>query len=225
MRRPLPAFLLFACASLFLVAFFSLHLSRTTDLINHLPISLADDRHHSILAVRDQPLPTTQRTCHDVSCVANTSSTVSGLLPAWEVLLIVSPETPLPFASSDTYGSDKDTLVPIPNSPELIWWDFMVYESFSTEDDVVLFTKVLDNRQGINRPPTEFRCMFGDTNDKSNAVRTAVMSSVQEVFRCHHPNVTAVNSNIKFSLEIVDANVVVPPVAYYSPRSPLAEIF
>ncbi|KAM2213120.1 hypothetical protein ACFX1S_023339 [Malus domestica] len=78
----------------------------------------------------------------------------------------------------------------------------MVYESFSTEDDVVLFTKVLDNRQGINRPPTEFRCMFGDTNDKSNAVRTAVMSSVQEVFRCHHPNVTAVNSNIKFSLEI-----------------------
>ncbi|KAM1721629.1 hypothetical protein ACFX13_023439 [Malus domestica] len=67
----------------------------------------------------------------------------------------------------------------------------MVYESFSTEDDVVLFTKVLDNRQGINRPPTEFRCMFGDTNDKSNAVRTAVMSSVQEVFRCHHPNVTA----------------------------------
>ncbi|KAM0967443.1 hypothetical protein ACFX2C_023079 [Malus domestica] len=93
----------------------------------------------------------------------------------------------------------------------------MVYESFSTEDDVVLFTKVLDNRQGINRPPTEFRCMFGDTNDKSNAVRTAVMSSVQEVFRCHHPNVTAVNSNIKFSLEIVDANVVVPPVAYYSP--------
>ncbi|XP_009365693.2 glycosyltransferase family 92 protein At1g27200 [Pyrus x bretschneideri] len=274
MRRTLPAFLLFTCASLFLLAFFSLHLSRTTDLIHHFPITLADDRHHSI-AIRDQPLPTPHRTRHDVSSLTNSSSTaistVSVLLPSWEILLIVSPETPLPSAGGNTYVclfqnndtsdarlskplpftnrttlacpmpnrvkrlrpfyqpvlakcSDKDTLAPGSNSPELmVRWNFMVYESFSTEDDVVLFAKGLNNRQGVNRPPTEFRCVFGDINNK-NAVRTAVTSSVQEVFRCHHPNLTDVNFNeklIKISLEIVDANVVVPSVAYYSCRLPM----
>ncbi|XP_038703431.1 glycosyltransferase family 92 protein RCOM_0530710-like [Tripterygium wilfordii] len=109
-------------------------------------------------------------------------------------------------------------------APIMIKWRFMAYESFSTEDDVVLFVKGVNNRQGINRSPSDFKCVFGN-----NGVKTAVTSSTQEVFRCPHPNLTEVDSGgdderlqIKVSLEISGENLVVPSVAYYTPPSTIA---
>ncbi|KAG7020725.1 Glycosyltransferase family 92 protein, partial [Cucurbita argyrosperma subsp. argyrosperma] len=105
--------------------------------------------------------------------------------------------------------------------PELIRWTFFAYEALETEDDVVLFVKGVNHRQGSNRPPTGLKCVFGD-GDK--AVRTAVTSSVQEVFRCRHPNLTVQEDHhqkFKITLEILDGkgrSVLVPSVAYYSPR-------
>ncbi|KAK6138822.1 hypothetical protein DH2020_027434 [Rehmannia glutinosa] len=84
----------------------------------------------------------------------------------------------------------------------------MVYDSLTTDDDVVLFVKGVNVRQGINREPREFRCVFGD--DTINGVKTAVTTSMQEVFRCKRPELTTV------SLEIVAENRVVPSVAYYT---------
>ena len=105
-------------------------------------------------------------------------------------------------------------------SSELIRWTTIAYESFSTENDVVLFVKGI-NRQLANKPPRQFNCVFGDDGEKNTAVRTAVTSSNQEVFRCHHPKLTAeavTSERIKISLEIVPKNTVVPSVAYYTPR-------
>lgn len=96
-------------------------------------------------------------------------------------------------------------------------WDFLAYEAFSTETDVVLFVKGVKNRQGVNKSPEEFSCVFG--NDIKNAVRTAVTSSVQEIFRCYHPNSTALISTagrIKVSLEINREKLLIPSVAYYT---------
>ncbi|KAJ4965107.1 hypothetical protein NE237_016956 [Protea cynaroides] len=76
----------------------------------------------------------------------------------------------------------------------------------------------VNNRQGVNRSPTELGCVFG------NGVVTDVISSTQEVFRCRHPDETALSrlfgKNIKISLQLVEKNkvVVVPSVAYYTPR-------
>ncbi|KAL5557714.1 hypothetical protein UlMin_033925 [Ulmus minor] len=110
--------------------------------------------------------------------------------------------------------------------PELFRWTFLTYDSLSTENDVVLFVKGVNNRQGINRSPSEFRCVFYD--DSNNiAVKTAVTTSAQEVFRCPHPDLTALTTlgdgkHTKISLEILDRNLVVPSVAHYIPRRSLA---
>ncbi|PRQ19287.1 putative Glycosyltransferase family 92 [Rosa chinensis] len=255
MRRSLSAALLFAIAALFLFASFSLHLSRSSvsrsDLIHRYPIPSPAADHH-LLRDDDQSPPLSH-----VSSV----STVAVLLPAWKVLIIVSPETSLSekdryvcvFPNNRTSRARFAGILPsrnrtafycaMPNrvrrlrpflqpvlsrksqiinndsttAPEMIRWTFLVYESFSTEDDVVLFAKGLNNRQGANRPPSEFRCVFGDAS-KPDAVRTAVTSSNQEVFRCPHPDPTALNdeANARISLEIVDGNRVVPSVAYYT---------
>ncbi|KDP36785.1 hypothetical protein JCGZ_08076 [Jatropha curcas] len=104
---------------------------------------------------------------------------------------------------------------------EMLRWTFLVYESFSAEDDVVLFAKGLNNRQGINRSPLEFKCVFVDEAN-NNTVITAVTSSIQEVFRCHHPDLTAFGSGgyesikLKVSLQILAEKRVVPSVAYYT---------
>ncbi|KAK6939219.1 Glycosyltransferase family 92 [Dillenia turbinata] len=101
---------------------------------------------------------------------------------------------------------------------ELLRWSYLVYESLSTHNDVVLFSKGLNNRQGINRSPSELKCIFGD--DESKAVRTAVTSSSQEVFRCLHPEPTSLTSvTTKISLEVRDdqgKKYVVPSLAYYN---------
>ncbi|XP_030488173.2 glycosyltransferase family 92 protein RCOM_0530710 [Cannabis sativa] len=130
-----------------------------------------------------------------------------------------------------TKSSEKESAA-IVKMPELYRWNFLVYESFSTENDVVLFAKGINNRQWISRSPREFNCVFYHDSSKTVAFKTAVTSSAQEVFRCPHPNITApFNSNddyddedngelkIKVSIEIIsENNLVVPSVAYYGPR-------
>ncbi|XP_050376634.1 glycosyltransferase family 92 protein At1g27200 [Argentina anserina] len=257
MHRRLSAAVLFSLAALFLFACFSLHLSRSSishsDLVSHYPIPSPAADHHLISEL--QPLPLRHVTTSSISSVAV-------LLPAWEVLVIVSPETPLSggldgyacvFKDNSTSDARFAGILPSMNrtafyctmprrakrrrpflqpalstrsriiskdlpettaGPELIRWTLLVYESFSTETDVVLFAKGLNNRPGVNRPPSEFRCVFGGGD---NAVRTAVTSSFQEVFRCPHPDSTALNGPVNVSLEIVNkTNLVVPSVAYYT---------
>lgn len=111
---------------------------------------------------------------------------------------------------------------------ELFRWTFLAYESLSTQNDVVLFVKGVNNRQGVNRSPSQLRCVFG--NDATIAVRTAVTTSSQEVFRCRHPDLRPLshreieNERIKISLEISDENRVVPSVAYYTPMRTVATL-
>ncbi|KAL0432786.1 UNVERIFIED_CONTAM: Glycosyltransferase family 92 protein [Sesamum latifolium] len=101
--------------------------------------------------------------------------------------------------------------------PLLLQWSHLVYDSLTTNHDVVLFVKGVNIHQGTNRKPRELRCVFGD--DASNGVRTAVTTSMQEVFRCPRPEQTVGGEAepIKVSVEIVTENKVVPSVAYYTP--------
>ncbi|CAA2982440.1 Hypothetical predicted protein [Olea europaea subsp. europaea] len=102
--------------------------------------------------------------------------------------------------------------------PLLLRWNFIVYDSLTNENDVILFVKGVNNRQGTNRDPKEFRCVFGD--DVINGVKTAVTASMQEVFRCQRPEptaVSAVDQQVNVSIEIIPENRVVPSVAYYTP--------
>ncbi|XP_052202291.1 glycosyltransferase family 92 protein At1g27200-like [Diospyros lotus] len=207
-----------------------------------------------------------------VTSVIDSINTVSILLPAWEVLVIISPKNRflsdsvptgftclfpsnasspgkfagflssprrsafkcdfpgrlrrrLPFPQPVLSRSpDYPPEIPFP-APELIRWNYLVYESFSTETDVVLFVKGINHRQGVNRAPSEFRCVFGD-DDGINAVKTAVTTSLQEVFRCPNPPlVTSAflsNGRIKISLEILQQKRIVPSVAYYTSSRKIA---
>lgn len=105
----------------------------------------------------------------------------------------------------------------IPSPKVLLRWNFIVYDSFTTENDVVLFVKGVNNRQGVNRPPSDFRCVFGD--DPLTAVRTSVTSSVQEVFRCNRPEITG-NRPMSVTVEILENDrtvVMIPSLARFFP--------
>ncbi|KAL3514872.1 hypothetical protein ACH5RR_027589 [Cinchona calisaya] len=206
-------------------------------------------------------------------------STVSLLLPDWEVVVIVSPEdTPslthvndggdyfCLFPNNDVSPAKPDGILPFPDRatfkcilPERIrrrmpfpnpvltknpasppeWsfpaqvmfrWTYVTYDSLTTEDDVIVFAKGPNHRQGINRDPSELNCVFYQGDDVDNGVRTAVTNSMQEVFRCQRPELTAfpphppsssvgdvTEEPIKVTLETVVDKRVVPTVAYYSP--------
>lgn len=214
---------------------------------------------------QDQEEEVSYKNSRHVTSVRESIPTVSVLLPAWEILVIVSPETPpLPSDGHVTCvfpNNDSSTAVPagflsspyrqtfkcdfpvrlrrrfpFPQpiltsfspeektpaeikspAPELLRWNLLVYDSITTDTDVVLFVKGLNHRQGSSRSPTDFACVFGD--DVINGVKTAVTSAVQEVFRCQIPKLTAVlpPSKIKISLEVLEQNRVVPSVAHYTP--------
>ncbi|KAI4374876.1 hypothetical protein MLD38_012816 [Melastoma candidum] len=105
--------------------------------------------------------------------------------------------------------------------PELLRWNYLAYEAVSTESDVVVFMKGVNNRQGTSRSTSDLNCVFGD--DPSTSIRTAVTSSVQEVFRCRHPdeaeiaNLLDESGRLKVSIEIKRDKKTVPSMAYYSP--------
>ncbi|MCD7447891.1 hypothetical protein HAX54_035822 [Datura stramonium] len=124
----------------------------------------------------------------------------------------------LPFKQPTLMKSSENmNITPSTTTPELLRWTFLVYDSLTTDDDVVLFVKGLNNRQGINREPNEFKCIFSHGGNK--VIRTEVTSSIQEVFRCKRPDPTFLEEErISVSLEIVlPVPVVVPSVAYYTP--------
>ncbi|KAI3507158.1 hypothetical protein L1887_21979 [Cichorium endivia] len=125
-----------------------------------------------------------------------------------------------------TKTPDQDKMKSNPlqsQTSELLRWNFIVYNIIETDNDVVLFTKGINNRQGINRSPTEFKCLFGD--NIVNGVTTSVTSSVQEVFRCQKPNLTAFNQNpVIASLVILQTNQIVPSIAFYSPKRKIATV-
>ncbi|KAL3617736.1 hypothetical protein CASFOL_038057 [Castilleja foliolosa] len=127
----------------------------------------------------------------------------------------------LPFKQPVISNSPQDRESQLMDWPPLLRWSYVVYDSLTTDDDVVLFVKGLNVRQGVNREPSEFRCVFGD--DEINGVRTAVTSSMQEVFRCKRPELTATDGeSVKITLEIVSENHVVPSLAHYTPPRKLA---
>ncbi|XP_044510858.1 glycosyltransferase family 92 protein RCOM_0530710-like [Mangifera indica] len=199
----------------------------------------------------------------------------SVLFPDWDVLAVVSPETPsdsvdgwfcffstkenskarfsgfLPLTNLTTFKcnmpkrvrrqrpifqpvltkhpdkeEEEESLIREASARELIRNNFYVYEALSSETDVALFGKGVNGRQGFNRPPHELRCLFGD-NGTDTAVRTAVTSSAQEVFRCAQPDLTLFpssnNNPIKVSIEIPNENLILPSVVYYTPRRKTAE--
>lgn len=225
---------------------------------------------HKRLQLQEQEVDHYKSTRH-VTSLKESTPAVSILLPAWEILVVLPPETPpppsaarltclfpnnisstarpsgflsspyrttfkcdfparlrrrFPFPQPVLNSPEKNTSPVIKSSvPELLRWNFLVYDSITTEDDVVLFVKGLNHRQGSSRSPSDFACVFGD--DVINGVKTAVTSSVQEVFRCRIPKLTAVSipggeERIKISLEISEQNRVVPSVAYYTPPRNIA---
>lgn len=198
----------------------------------------------------------------------STVPTYSVLLPAWQVLVVVSPEIsrvsedsgdffclfldneisparasgtlssperstftcelPVmlrrrsPFPEPVLIKSPAGVLPALTTSPaNMLRWNYLVYDALFTENDVVVFAKGVNKRQGKNWDPWEFNCVFGD--DADNAVKTAVTSSVQEVFRCKLPDLTSVTSPlIKVSLEFSASKRVIPSIAYASPRRKIA---
>ncbi|XP_057794686.1 glycosyltransferase family 92 protein RCOM_0530710 [Salvia miltiorrhiza] len=195
-------------------------------------------------------------------------ATTAVLVHDWQVLVILSPETPPPpnldgysclFHTNEISPARFSGTLPFPDRatftclfpvrarrsapfrqpvllrtqvkppaiaaarPPLPLWSNLVYDSLTTDDDVVLFVKGIHTRQGSNRRPSEFRCVF--FSDATEGVRTAVTHSKQEVFRCGRPPLTAVSTGkelVKVTLEIVAENRVVPSVAYYTPPRKLA---
>ncbi|KAK9187936.1 hypothetical protein WN944_019335 [Citrus x changshan-huyou] len=154
-------------------------------------------------------LPFTERTAF--KCIMPNG--VRRQMPFWQPILTKHPA--------------KVTL-PKEEQRELMNMKNLAYESISTESDVVLFVKGVNSRSGINSPPQDFMCIFGDDVVRG-AVKTPVTSSMQEVFRCSHPDLTALSSSgadqgrpIKISLQITKENRTVPSVAYYTPRNEIA---
>ncbi|KAK1273643.1 UPF0392 protein [Acorus gramineus] len=95
-------------------------------------------------------------------------------------------------------------------------WTSIAYESLSTPDDVIVFAKGVNSRQGVNRRPSDLLCLFSDGST------TAVTTSAQEVFRCPHPSPPPLpERTVQVSLKILSENKVIPSVASYR-RRPLA---
>ncbi|XP_057436772.1 glycosyltransferase family 92 protein RCOM_0530710 [Lotus japonicus] len=265
---------LLSLLAILLFATFSLHLSRNA-ISTSQPYSYLHNANfntnENVAAVRDIVNHQTRRVS---SVKASPSTTVSVLLPDWEILVLVSPNTHsssspddhryclfpnnarspasysgvLPFTNRTTFKCDlpesvrrrrvfpqpmlvsgtPETESPVSSpAPELMRWNFLVYESFSTDDDVVVFAKGVNHRQGYDRSLNELRCVF-KLADGGDSINTAVTSSAQEVFRCAHPDLDlnsdhALSENgnrirISISLEIIGENLVIPSIAYYRPR-------
>ncbi|MED6119233.1 hypothetical protein PIB30_009882 [Stylosanthes scabra] len=273
---------------LLLFSIFSLHLSRNAISTSSLHHDHENHHvHHSKRALLND-LDDDGFLLHPIARINDSSFSVSVsdsiLLPDWEILLILSPNTPLPplpldrndnyhclFRNNERSPAKFFTVLPFTNrttfkcfmpesvrrrrifskpnlvasssynespelssspAPEILKWNFFVYESFSTENDVVLFAKGVNGRQGNDRSPNELHCVFTlEGNGVRNTVKTPVTSSVQEVFRCPHPDPSELGlgpnyqsfqeqgpEKMTVSLEIIADNLVVPSVAFYTPR-------
>lgn len=134
----------------------------------------------------------------------------SGGRPTFKCIMPNSVRRLRPFLTPTLAGSpEKDTSL-----ATMLRWNFYVYESFSTETDVVVFAKGINKHHGVNLPAASLRCVF------ANGVKTDVTSSSQEVFRCPHP-ARRTPSMTRVSLEIgyeSDKTRAVPSLAIYDPK-------
>ncbi|KAG0459255.1 hypothetical protein HPP92_022383 [Vanilla planifolia] len=96
---------------------------------------------------------------------------------------------------------------------EMFRWNHIAYESLSTTRDVILFAKGVNNRQGVNRPPIGMRCVF--SVEDVIVATTHVTSSVQEVFRCLHPNQGTIPLPSRVSIDAGDGRGPLPSLAVY----------
>ncbi|KAJ6411885.1 hypothetical protein OIU84_005037 [Salix udensis] len=289
MRRKVSSAFVFLFLSVFVFASFSLFFSSrgptytsaeirlpSANLIALCKIPECSSSSYSSFAIKEDVNYLTRR----VASIQDSPGvkSVSVLLPDWEVLLIVLPESTslvttslsgngflclypnnetsparfsgfLPSTNQTTFkcglpkrnrrrlpflspilirSAEKGSMVLSRPSEPMLRWTSLAYESFSTENDVVVFVKGLNHRQRINLPPKELACVFIDETS-NNTVRTAVTTSIQEVFRCEHPDLTSfgygregngLNKRIKLSLEIHQqgkSSFTMPSVAYYTP--------
>ncbi|KAJ3691346.1 hypothetical protein LUZ61_020510 [Rhynchospora tenuis] len=109
--------------------------------------------------------------------------------------------------------------------PLMLRWNWIVYESLSTANDVIVFAKGVNTKQGSNRPASDLTCLFYLSDSRAPFYTTAATSSSQEVFRCHHPDLNALpesTNQIFVSLRISNSDYSsdpLPSVAIYSPPS------
>lgn len=103
---------------------------------------------------------------------------------------------------------------------QLIQWNatnLVVYDSFATEHDVVVFVHGASSpRESSLSPDAElarlqkFRCVF------NGEVETAVTSQAQEIFRCAHPPEGMILARKKMTVKY-DGRLL-PSLAYYNPE-------
>eukprot|EP01018_Ginkgo_biloba_P004861 Gb_33001 [translate_table: standard] len=90
-----------------------------------------------------------------------------------------------------------------------IQWDFLVYESFVTDIDVILFAKGINHKQGLNVAAQSLRCVF------NHSIETSVTTSAQEVFRCEHPHEQIRSDLVGSKISLLIHGKTIPSVAYY----------
>ncbi|KAH7692025.1 Nucleotide-diphospho-sugar transferases protein [Dioscorea alata] len=160
------------------------------------------------------PPPSTPLSCHFPNEVIS-PAVLSGVIPSSGRQTLRCPIPP----------SARSRLSPpqIPGAAppsELLRWNKLVYESISTPDDVIVFAKGINNRrQGVNLPATELRCVFL-SGDGAVIAFTPVTSSVQEVFRCPHPNLNPSSGDaLRVSLQLNRDPRAFPSLATYKHSS------
>ncbi|XP_074581451.1 glycosyltransferase family 92 protein At1g27200-like [Curcuma longa] len=101
---------------------------------------------------------------------------------------------------------------------EMIRWSMSVaYESFSTDDDVIVFAKGINRRKDSIRSAADIKCVFIPASGGPALAATPATSSSQEVFRCPHPSVPLLQP-LRVSLAVAPEAAPIATVAEY--RSP-----
>ncbi|XP_057838889.2 glycosyltransferase family 92 protein RCOM_0530710 [Cryptomeria japonica] len=95
------------------------------------------------------------------------------------------------------------------NYSQPIEWHHMVYESFITGKDIVLFAKGINHKQGLNVATKDLRCIFNGT------IETTVTVSAQEVFRCQHPEEDVLYQLYGSKITLSVHGNPIPSVIYY----------
>eukprot|EP00250_Pteridium_aquilinum_P008988 c18360_g1_i1 orf=442-2748(+) len=96
-------------------------------------------------------------------------------------------------------------------------WSSLVFELWVTQNDVVLFAKGINRKQGHNVSPDKLNCVFGDT--VRQVIETKVTVSAQEVFRCAHPGLEHRQSLAGKAVTLKWRGKVLPTIAYYEETS------
>ena len=86
----------------------------------------------------------------------------------------------------------------------------MVYERFIIDKDIVLFTKGINHKQGLNVVAQDLCCIFNGT------IETSVTISAQEVFRCEHPKEKMLHQLIGSKITLSIHGKPIPSVVYYN---------